>query len=97
MPALTLGQGVEQIFQRVIRNSTNDKMGILSHERAGAADRPGQGDGGGQSHPGDATTPQRAPNKANLESEQSLKSLALESEAARAEGRKQSQLVGGSE
>ena len=29
MPALTLGQGVEQYFQRVIRNSTNDKIGIL--------------------------------------------------------------------
>ena len=26
MPALTLGQGVEQNFQRVIRNSTNDKI-----------------------------------------------------------------------
>jgi len=26
MPALTLGQGVEQKFQRVIRNSTNDKI-----------------------------------------------------------------------
>jgi len=71
MPALTLGQGVEQNFQRVIRNSTNDKIGILSHERAGAADRPGQGDGGGQSHPDDVTRPQKAPNKANLKSEQS--------------------------
>ena len=28
MPALTLGQGVEQNFQRVIRNSTNDKIDI---------------------------------------------------------------------
>jgi hypothetical protein len=27
MPALTLGQGVEQNSQRVIRNSTNDKIG----------------------------------------------------------------------
>jgi|GEM_PF-1281323 len=35
MPALTLGQGVEQNFQRVIRNSTNDKIGILSHEGNG--------------------------------------------------------------
>ena len=32
MPALTLGQGVEQNLQRVIRNSTNDKIGIWSHE-----------------------------------------------------------------
>ncbi len=35
MPALTLGQGVEQNFQRVMRNSTNDKIGILSHEGNG--------------------------------------------------------------
>ena len=35
MPALTQGQGVEQNFQRVIRNSTNDKIGILSHEGNG--------------------------------------------------------------
>jgi len=35
MPTLTLGQGVEQNFQRVIRNSTNDKIGILSHEGNG--------------------------------------------------------------
>jgi hypothetical protein len=35
MPALTLGQGVEQNFRRVIRNSTNDKIGILSHEGNG--------------------------------------------------------------
>jgi len=65
MPALTLGQDVEQDSQRVIRNWTYDKIGILSHERAGAADRPGQGHGGWQSPPGDATTPQKAPNKAN--------------------------------
>jgi len=32
MPALTLRQGVEQNFRRVIRNSTNDKIGIMSHE-----------------------------------------------------------------
>ena len=35
MPALTLGQGVEQNFRRVIRNSTNDKIGIMSHEGNG--------------------------------------------------------------
>ncbi len=28
IPALTLGQGVEQNFQRVIRNSTNDKIDV---------------------------------------------------------------------
>jgi hypothetical protein len=35
MPALTLGQGVEQNVQRVIRISTDDKIGILSHEGNG--------------------------------------------------------------
>ncbi|MGA7498533.1 MAG: hypothetical protein WBX00_17530 [Isosphaeraceae bacterium] len=35
MPALTLGQGVEQNSQRVIGNSTNDKIGILPHEGNG--------------------------------------------------------------
>lgn len=35
MPALTLGQGVEQNSRRVIRNSTNDKTGTLSHEGNG--------------------------------------------------------------
>ncbi len=35
MPALTLSQGVEQNSQRVIRNSTNDETGILSHEGNG--------------------------------------------------------------
>ena len=28
MPALTLGQGVEQNFQRVMRHSTNDKIDV---------------------------------------------------------------------
>ncbi len=35
MPALALGQGVEQNFQRLITNATNDKIGILSHEGNG--------------------------------------------------------------
>jgi len=35
MPALTLGQSVEQNTQSVYRNSTKDKIGILSHERNG--------------------------------------------------------------
>ena len=34
-PALTLGQGVEQNFQRVIRNASNDEPGILSDEGNG--------------------------------------------------------------
>ena len=36
-PALILSQGVEQNLQRVIRNSTNDGTGILSHSFLGKA------------------------------------------------------------
>src|SRR5271165_7376412 len=76
---------------RVIDDSTNDKNGILFHEGAHAAGQPGQCDGVGQCLPDDVTTPQKAPNKANLESKQSLQSQELKSETAGAEGRKQSQ------
>ena len=58
---------------------------------AHAAGQPGQGDGVGQFLPDDATMPQKAPNKANLESKQSLESQEFKSEMAGAEGRKQSQ------
>jgi hypothetical protein len=43
---------------RVIDDSTNDKIGILSHEGAHAAGQPGQGDGVGQCLPDD--TPKSA-------------------------------------
>jgi len=76
---------------RVIDDSTNDKNGILPHEGAHAAGQPGQSDGVGQCLPDDVTTPQKAPNKANLESKQNLKSHLFKSETAGAEGRKQSQ------
>ncbi len=45
---------------RVIDDSTNDKIGILSHQGAHAAGQPGQGDGVGQCLPDDV----------NLESKQ---------------------------
>ena len=77
--------------QRVTEDATDDKNGILSHEGAHAAGQLGQGDGVGQCLPDDMTTPPKAPNKANLESKQSLKSQELKSEIAGAEGRKQSQ------
>jgi hypothetical protein len=71
---------------RVIENSTNDKIGILSHEGTDAADRPGHGDGVGQSLHGDVKTPQKAPNEAKLESTQSTYSQAVESRKAEPEG-----------
>ena len=77
--------------QRDNQDATDDKIGILSHEGAHAAGQPGQGDGVGQCLPEDVTTPQKAPNKANLESKQIMESQELKSETAGAEGRKQSQ------
>ena len=56
--------------------------GILFHEGAHAAGQPGQGDDVGQCLPDDGTTPQKAPNKANLESKQSQESQELKSEMA---------------
>ena len=76
---------------RVIDDSTNDKNGILPHEGAHAAGQPGQSDGAGQCLRDDVTASQKAPNKANLESKQNLKSQLFKSETAGAEGRKQSQ------
>src|SRR5271165_3908310 len=77
--------------QRDNEDATDDEIGILSHEGAHAAGQPGQGDGVGQCLPEDVTTPQKAPNKANLESKQIMESQELKSETAGAEGRKQSQ------
>ena len=85
------GSVVGHDSQRVTEDATDDKIGILSHEGAHAAGQLGQGDSVGQCLPDDVTTPQKAPNKANLESKQNLESQELKSETAGAEGRKQSQ------
>ncbi len=97
MPEQSLGRVAGHNSHRVIENSTNDKIGILSHGGTGtdAAGQPGQGDGVGQCLPDDVKTPQKAPNKANLESNQSLESQELKSGTAVAEGRKQSQISQG--
>ena len=71
---------------RVIEDSTNDKIEILSHEGAVAADWLGQGDGGVEG-------PEKAPNKANLGLTQITKSEGVKSHIARVDGRKQSQLA----
>ncbi len=85
------GSVVGHDSQRVSEDATDDKIGILSHEGAHAAGQLGQGDGVGQCLPDDVTTPQKAPNKANLESKQNLESQELKPETAGAEVRKQSQ------
>jgi hypothetical protein len=71
---------------RVIEDSTKDKIGILSHEGAVAADWLGQGDGGVQG-------PEKAQNKANLWLTQTTKSEGVKSHIARMDGRKQSHLA----
>ena len=91
MPEVSQGRIVGHDSQRVTEDATDDKIGTLSHEGAHAAGQPGQGDGVGQCPPDDVTTPQKAPNKANLEAKQGLESQELKSEIAGAEGRKQSQ------
>jgi len=76
---------------RVIDDSSNDKTGILSHEGAYAAGQPVQDDGAGLCLPDDVTTPQKAPNKANLGSTQSNVLQQVESENSEPRPRDQSQ------
>ena len=82
MTEASSGPVVGHDSQRVSEDATDDKIGILSHEGAHAAGQPGQGDGVGQCLPDDVTTPQKAPNKANLESKQSIESQEFKSEMA---------------
>jgi len=79
---------------RVLDDSTNHKIGIMSHEGMDATDRPRHGDCVRQSLPGDETMPQKAQNEANLESKQSLELQGLKSETAGSAGRKRSQSSG---
>ena len=86
------GPDVGYDSHRVLEDSTNDKMGILSHEETDAADGVCQGDGPEQS-PTSVTTPQKATNEANLESTQGISAQWVESEKADLEGRERSQFA----
>jgi hypothetical protein len=79
----------------VIDDSTNDKMGISSHEGTGAADGVCQGDSLEHGLVCGVKTPQKAPNEAKLESTQSTSSQGVESEKAELEGRERSQSAEG--
>jgi len=79
----------------VIDDSTNDKIGLLSHEGTDPTDRPGRSAGVRQSLPCGVKTPEKAPNKANLGSQQAPHFQEFKSETARMEGQKQSQLASG--
>src|SRR5271157_2013050 len=62
---------------RVIDDSTNDKIGILSHEGTDRADRPCKGDSDRPSLPCGLTTPQKAPNEAPLTRPETLSGMLL--------------------
>ena len=85
---------------RVMDDLTNDKIGILSHEREHAAGQPGQGDGAGQDLPEskiDATLPPKAPNEANLESTQSASLQEFVSDNGEPPARERTQSAAGGE
>ena len=89
------GQSSEPMRERssgpIVGHDSHRDIEDATNDGAHAAGQPGQGDGVGQCLPDDATMPQKAPNKANLEAKQGLESQELKSETAGAEGRKQSQ------
>ena len=58
---------VGQDSNLVTEESTNDKIGILSHEEMDATDRTGQAAGDEQGVTNDGLAPKKAQNKANLE------------------------------
>ncbi len=78
---------------RVIADSTTDKIGILSHEGTDATDRQYQGACDRQSLPSGVKTRENAQNEANPELTQSSLPLDVESSATEPEGRKRSQFT----
>src|SRR5271157_5556856 len=81
---------------RVIDDSTNDKIGILSHEGMNPTDRPYQGACDRQSLPSGVKTPRNVQNEANLELTQSSLPLWVKSYSTEPAGRKRSQSAAGS-
>jgi hypothetical protein len=92
-PEVSQGRIVGYDSNRVIDDSMNDKIGILSHEETDAAERPCQGAGDRQSLPGGLKTPQKAPNEAKPESTQSSLSHGFESSAPEAAGHERSRFA----
>ncbi len=78
---------------RVIADSTTDKIGILSHQGIDATDRPYQGDCDRQSLPSGVKTRENAQNEANPESTKSSLPLEVESSETEPAGRKRSQFT----
>ena len=90
-PEVSQGRIVGQDSNRVIDDSTNDTIGILSHEGMDATGRPYQGDCDRQSLPSGVKTPENVQNEANPESTQSSSLLEVESSVPEPGRRKRSQ------
>ena len=90
-PEVSQGRIVGQDSNRVIDDSTNDTIGILSHEGMDATGRPYQGDCDRQSLPSGVKTPENVQNEANPESTQGSSLLEVESSVPEPGRRKRSQ------
>ena len=90
-PEVSHGRIVGHDSDRVIDDSTNDKIGILSHEGMDATDRPYLGACDRQSLPSGVKMPENVQNEANPESTQSPLPLDVESSVPEPAGQKRSQ------
>ena len=95
MPEVSQGRIVGHDSNRVIDDSTNDTIGILSYEGLDATDRPYQGAcDRRQSVPSGVKTRENVQNEANPQSTQSSLPLEVESSVPEPAGRKRSQFEG---
>jgi hypothetical protein len=90
-PEVSQGRIVGHDSNRVIDDSTNDKIGILSHKGMDATDRPYQGACDRQSLPSGVKMRENVQNEANPESTQGSLPLQVESSVPESPGRKRSQ------
>ncbi len=81
-------------FRRVIDDSTNDTIGIVSYEGLDATDRPYQGACDRQSLPSGVKMRENVQNEANPESTQNSLPLEVKSSVPESVGRKRSQKEG---
>ena len=93
-PEVSQGRIVGHDSNRVIDDSTNDTIGILSYEGLDATDRPYQGACDRQSVPSGVKTRENVQNEANPQSTQSSLPLKVESSVPEPAGRKRSQIEG---
>ena len=95
MPGVSQSPIVGYDSDRVIDDSTNNKIGILSHEGTDATDRPYQGACDRQSVLSGVKTRENVQNEANPESTQSSLPLVVESYSTEPASRKRSQSAAG--